>query len=150
MKVYNLNCKHDHRFEGWFASEQDFLDQAAQNRIECPMCGNHQVARLPSAPRLNLSGNRGEQVPTPSTAVEAVLPDAQLEQQWMAVAKAIVENTEDVGERFAEEARRIHYKETEARAIRGVASLKESQALAEEGISVVPFALPTALKHTLQ
>ena len=62
MKVLNLRCAHDHGFEGWFASEQDFLAQRERGAIECPLCGDVEIARLPSAPRLNISGDRAPQV----------------------------------------------------------------------------------------
>lgn len=132
MKVFNLCCAHDHQFEGWFSSEQDYLGQMENGLIECPVCGVKEVKKLPSAPRLNLS--RG-QLPQQSQAVTT-------RQEWLAVARMVMANTEDVGYGFAEEARRIHYKETAARNIRGVVSDEQYAALADEGIEVISIPLP--------
>ncbi|WP_420475364.1 DUF1178 family protein [Noviherbaspirillum sp. ST9] len=139
MKVYNLICEHDHRFEGWFSSEDDFKAQSDAMLIACPVCENHSVRKLPSAPRLNLSGAQASK-----SDVE------QAQKQLLDIVRKIVANTEDVGERFAEEARRIHYNEAPERAIRGVASVKEFEALSDEGIDVLPFPVSDALKSPLQ
>lgn len=140
MKVYNLSCEHGHRFEGWFSSEDDFNRQLAGRHIECPTCDSQNVTRLPSAPRLNLSGAQDQQ---PDTR-------AELEAALFEVARQMIANTEDVGDRFAEEARRIHYNEAPERSIRGVATLDEREALAEEGIDVVTLSIPAVLKQPLQ
>lgn len=152
MKVLNLRCAHDHGFEGWFASETDFVDQNARGVVECPMCGNQQVTRLPSAPRLNLSGAREPATPdavapsAPSAAAVAEPSAAQMQAMWLRAVQQVLKTTEDVGERFPEEARRIHYGETAQRGIRGQASVEERAALAEEGIEVMPLPLPASLK----
>lgn len=138
MKVYNLCCEHDHRFEGWFSSGDDFASQSEQGRIACPVCGSHAIRRLPSAPRLNLSQ---EQQADDSAKIQA---------QILQMMRQVVANTEDVGERFAEEARRIHYDEIPNRAIRGTATIAECEALVEEGIDVTPLPMPEALKQPLQ
>jgi hypothetical protein len=140
MKVYNLSCEHNHRFEGWFSSEDDFNAQLAQQRIECPICDGHTITRLPSAPRLNLSTAQ-----TPEVGA-----GARLQAKLIDIARRVIANTEDVGERFAEEARRIHYNEVPERGIRGVATVDECEALAEEGIDVMTLPVPTALKQPLQ
>lgn len=140
MKVYDLGCEHDHCFEGWFSSEADFTAQQEQGHIECPVCESRKVRKLPSAPRLNLS--------TPQTPANE--PAVQLQAKVMEFLRQVVANTEDVGARFAEEARRIHYKETPERAIRGVASIQECEALTDEGIDIVALPLPKAAKQTLQ
>jgi hypothetical protein len=140
MKVYNLCCQHDHRFEGWFSSEDDFISQSENLLVQCPVCDGHQIKRLPSAPRLNLTGAQ----------MLKENPAAQKQEQWIEFARKVLADTEDVGERFADEARRIHYKETADRGIRGIATPDEREALAEEGIEVMPFAIPAALKQTLQ
>ena len=146
MKVLDLRCANGHGFEGWFGSEDDFLDQNGRGLVECPMCADRVVTRLPSAPRLNLSGAR-EPAAQP-TKVEPAAADVQA--LWMQVVRHAIENTDDVGERFAEEARRIHYGETEARGIRGVASTQEREALHEEGIEVMSLPIPPALKGPVQ
>jgi hypothetical protein len=148
MKVLDLRCANGHGFEGWFGSEDDFLDQNGRGLVECPLCADHVITRLPSAPRLNLSGAR-EPAPAPAPA-KAEPAAADLQAMWMQAVRHAIENTDDVGERFAEEARRIHYGETDARGIRGVASPQERQALHEEGIEVLSLPIPPALKGPVQ
>lgn len=161
MKVFDLACEHDHRFEGWFGSTQAFDEQLERGFVECPVCTSRTVRRMPSAPRLNLSsapepqgqsgrdmerkkGEKGE-------AVAAAMPTPQqLQALWMKMARHLAENTEDVGERFADEARRIHYNEAPERGIRGVATREQRAELEEEGIDVFSFPLPAAAKETLQ
>ena len=147
MKVLNLRCAHDHRFEGWFASEADFQSQGERELVACPLCGDKTISRLPSAPRLNVSRQREE----PSTQAAAVdIEQARAQGQWLRAVKEMISKTEDVGDRFPEEARRIHYGEAEERGIRGRASLEDAHALREEGIEVVSVAVPETLKGPLQ
>ena len=146
MKVLDLRCANGHGFEGWFGSEDDFLDQNGRGLVECPLCADRVITRLPSAPRLNLSGARE---PDPAAA-KAEPAAADLQAMWMQMVRHAIKNTDDVGERFAEEARRIHYGETGARGIRGVASPQERQALHEEGIEVLSLPIPPALKGPVQ
>ena len=146
MKVLDLRCANGHGFEGWFGSEDDFLDQNGRGLVECPLCANHVVSRLPSAPRLNLSGAR-EPGPVPAKAEAAA---ADLQALWIQAVRHAIANTDDVGERFAEEARRIHYGEADVRGIRGVASAEERHALHEEGIEVLALPIPPALKGPVQ
>jgi hypothetical protein len=141
MKVYNLSCEHDHSFEGWFASEEDFTKQLQAGEIACPVCESRGIVKLPSAPRLNLSG---AQPPQQSEV------GAQAQAQLKELLRHVVASTEDVGERFAEEARRMHYNEAPERAIRGVATPHEYEALADEGIDVVALPLLSAVKSPLQ
>lgn len=158
MKVFNLACGHDHRFEGWFASAEDFDGQLERGLIECPVCGDRAIRKLPSAPRLNLSGATepaashapvGQQPGVPAPVGAAPSPQ-QLQAMWMKLARHLVDNTEDVGENFAEEARRIHYRESPERGIRGVASAEERAELADEGIEVFAFPLPRSMKDPIQ
>jgi len=149
MKVLNLQCSHAHAFEGWFGSEEDFQDQLARGLVECPLCGDTGIAKLPSAPRLNLGASEPAAAPAQKQEVMSA-PNAQLQAAWMQLVKQVMSNTEDVGERFAEEARKIHYGESEERGIRGQASKEETQALLEEGISVLPLPIPKGLKGPLQ
>jgi len=145
MKVLNLQCSHSHSFEGWFASEDDFRGQLGRGLVECPLCGDTGVTKMLSAPRLNL----GAAQPAPRQEVMSA-PEASLQVEWLKMVRHVMANTEDVGERFAEEARRIHYGEIEQRGIRGQASREETEALAEEGIAVLPLPIPKALKEPLQ
>jgi hypothetical protein len=167
MKVLDLRCEHGHAFEGWFGSEDDYRQQLERGQLACPLCGTKAVQRLPSAPRLNLSGARAEPpqsaasaappaAPAPLTGPgSAVAPAPDAERQaaqalWLQAVRHVMANTEDVGSQFAEEARRIHYGEAENRAIRGQASKEETQALGEEGIDVISMPVPDALKGPLQ
>jgi hypothetical protein len=158
MKVLNLRCADGHGFEGWFASEEDFLQQNGRSSIECPMCANRVISRMPTAPRLNLGASRGSvESPSPAPAetagpgsgMQAALP-ADLQAAWLKTVRHLMDNTEDVGHQFAEKARRIHYGEEPNRGIRGQASLQEREALREEGIETLSIPLPVAHKGPLQ
>ena len=148
MKVLNLRCANDHRFEGWFASDDDFASQGERGLMACPMCADQAITRLPSAPRVNVLG-RGDAA---RSEVDAVLPAQANQQQakWLHAVREMLASTEDVGERFAEEARRIHYGEAEQRGIRGRASRQDADSLRDEGIEVLSLALPEAVKGPLQ
>lgn len=146
MKVLDLQCAHGHGFEGWFGSEDDFQSQLTRGLVECPVCGDTAVAKKLSAPRLNL----GACAPAESPKREVAAVDPQLQAAWMKMVRHVLANTEDVGGRFAEEARRIHYGETAERNIRGQASREETESLLEEGIAVMPLPIPKALKEPLQ
>ena len=146
MKVFNLACEHDHAFEGWFASAEDYDSQLARGLLECPTCASRTIRKMLSAPRLNLS------TPSASDSAAPAKPATPEQAQAMLfkLARHIMANTEDVGARFAEEARRIHYKEAPERGIRGQASAEEARELAEEGIEVMALPLPAAVKEPLQ
>jgi hypothetical protein len=146
MKVLNLQCAHRHGFEGWFGSEDDFQGQLERGLVECPICGDTGVTKLPSAPRLNL----GAVAPAQPKHEVMTTQDPSMQAQWLQMVRHVLANTEDVGERFAEEARRIHYGETEERNIRGQASQEETEALIDEGIGVLPLPIPKALKGPVQ
>jgi hypothetical protein len=150
MKVLDLKCSHDHRFEGWFASTEEFESQLSRKLVACPVCSSTQVSRMPSAPRLNLSSGRSEEGGSPS-ATKGPEHTAQATQaRALKFMRDILERTENVGDRFAEEARRMHYDEAPARNIRGVATPEDAHALLEEGIDVMPLPVPAALKEPLQ
>jgi hypothetical protein len=144
MKVINLRCTHGHTFEGWFGSDDDFLDQNGRGLIECPLCADKVIQRMPSAPRLNLSGAREAEAPAAASAAD------DLQARWLKTMRHVIANTEDVGDQFADEARRIHHGESPERGIRGQASAEDRQALRDEGIEVHPLPMPAALKDTLQ
>ena len=161
MKVLDLQCRQGHVFEGWFASEDDFQGQKQRGLVQCPLCADDHIEKRLSAPRLNLGAREPaapSAVPTPSAAPEGsslqvgnppALPPA-LQAAWLDLARKIVANTEDVGARFAQEARRMHHGEVQERAIRGQATPDEAMELLEEGIAVMPLPLPAAAKETLQ
>jgi hypothetical protein len=139
MKVFSLQCGQGHGFEGWFASEDAFVDQGDRGLLECPFCSSREVQRLPSAPRLNLSASR-------EVVCERTPERQSVEALWLRAMRHVMTQTEDVGDRFADEARRIHYGETAERGIRGRTSGEEAQALRDEGIDVVPLSVPASLK----
>ena len=141
MIVYRLACDGGHHFEGWFASAGHFDEQATSGRLSCPACASSQIRKLPAAPYVKGS--------VPAQAEEA--KHAALRAKALrALRKFLVANTEDVGRRFPEVARRMHYGEEEERAIRGKATLQEAAELHEEGISalaVAPDVLPGEEVH---
>ncbi|MGJ7507648.1 DUF1178 family protein [Variovorax sp. GT1P44] len=145
MKVLNLQCAHGHGFEGWFASHEAFETQLASGLVECPICGDTAITKLLAAPRLNLGGTKPSPETPPVQAVENT-PEAR----WLRAVREVIAQTEDVGERFADEARKMHYGEAEERGIRGQATREQAQTLIDEGISVFSLPLPAALKETLQ
>jgi hypothetical protein len=151
MKVLNLRCANGHGFEGWFASDDDYMSQNGRGLVECPLCADKVVTRMPSAPRLNLSGAKEPASPVSAAAAPVAAPQpADLQAAWLGAVRELMARTEDVGDRFAEEARRIHYGEEEARGIRGQATPQEREALREEGIETMSIPLPSALKGPVQ
>jgi hypothetical protein len=152
MKVFDLSCEREHVFEGWFASHADFDQQQATGRIECPLCGSKSITKRLSAPRLNVShlhrdAPRGGKMPPAGSGDQARqggTPDQAVlvQRRVLELVREVVKNTEDVGERFPEEARRIHSGASPERGIRGQASPEERAELAEEGIETLalPFA----------
>jgi hypothetical protein len=146
MKVLNLRCGQQHDYEGWFASEEDFVSQSERSIVACPLCGDTKVVRLPTAPRLNVSRHAAVE----STAPRETRTEMTLQSQWLRAVRQVMNSTEDVGERFPEEARRIHYGEVEERGIRGKASKEDADALREEGIEVMALPLPDAVKGPVQ
>jgi hypothetical protein len=149
MKVFNLCCDREHPFEGWFASGEDFDRQLAVGMIECPVCASTEVRKLLSAPRLNLGGSNEPAESSPTEPV-AMPNDQSMRAMMVQIARHIAVNSEDVGERFPEEARRIHYDEAPKRSIRGLASKEEAADLKDEGIEVMPVPFANLLKNPLQ
>jgi hypothetical protein len=133
MIVLNLICRQQHRFEGWFASADAFDDQSRRGLVSCPFCNDAEIDRLPSGPRVI---NSAVEAGSSAESLSAV------QEQLMEVLKTAVRDSENVGRRFPEEARKIHYKEAEPRNIRGIASVKEAHDLLDEGIVVVPLPMP--------
>ncbi len=151
MKVLDLQCSASHVFEGWFGSEDDFRSQLERGLVECPVCGDIQVTKKLSAPRLNLGASEPAAPGKASSSaarqeVVAAAPAAELQAAYLRMVREVLAKTEDVGERFVEEARRMHYGETQERGIRGQATPDETRALLDEGIPVLPLPIPKALK----
>jgi hypothetical protein len=146
--IFDLVCAHGHRFEGWFASTEAFEQQQNATLLICPVCDDVDVARLPSAQvRVPRGAGRESAAPEQADAEERPQRDAiaGLPADVLAKLREIVKSTENVGRRFPEEARKIHYNETPARPIRGQASRDEARELSAEGIefaSLPPFLTP--------
>ena len=140
MIVYDLACSQGHRFEGWFGSGEDFVAQKARDLVRCPVCDAAEVERLPSA-HVSVSSPAPASPRAPAPAPAATAPTeavAGIPPELIAKLREVVRNTENVGTRFPEEARKIHYEEVPARAIRGQASPEDAQALRDEGIEFAP------------
>lgn len=154
MKVLDLQCGHQHGFEGWFASEDDFAGQLRRGLVTCPLCGDARIEKKLSAPRLNLRTSRHETVPevgAPETPPVDPHPGlAALQAHMLSTLRRLVAESEDVGERFADQARAMHHGEVERRSIRGRTTPQEAIELLEEGVDVLPLPALPALKETLQ
>jgi hypothetical protein len=154
MITFDLKCSTgDHRFEGWFASSSEFDRQKQLGLIACPFCGSADVGKAVMAPSIGRKGNqssllaRNQEAPQEAAVAISNLPEMPVEIQ-SAIAEVakmqtkMLEKSEWVGRQFADEARAIHYGESEARSIHGEASLNEARELHEEGVSVAPLPLP--------
>lgn len=164
MIVYDLACRENgHRFEGWFASSDDFTHQQARGFVTCPQCDSHDVIKAPMAPRLNRKGNQ-QVVATPSLPAPTqamVAPAAgpaptpplppEVREKLQAAIKVVVEAQAEalkssrwVGKSFAEDARAMHYGDKEPAPIHGQASPEDARALVEEGVEIMPLLVPVA------
>jgi hypothetical protein len=173
MKVLDLQCRLGHSFEGWFGSQADYDAQRERSLVTCPVCNDSEITKMLSAPRLNLghgaapepkqvegstAAGAGSSPSGPADAASAApaLPDVapealqHMQAALMNMVRHVMANTEDVGPQFAEEARKIHYGEREARHIRGQATREETEALIDEGIEVMALPVPEHLKGPLQ
>ncbi|MCC6918046.1 MAG: DUF1178 family protein [Alphaproteobacteria bacterium] len=125
MIKYDLVCRKEHRFEAWFASSDAFEAQSAKSRIACPVCNSKKIVKAPMAPSVSKSGD----MPSP----------AEMRKALVKLRKHVETNAEHVGPRFAEEARAIHYGDSEDRPIYGDATAEETRELKDEGIPVTPI-----------
>jgi hypothetical protein len=149
LKVFDLQCEQGHVFEGWFGSADNYEAQQAKGLLSCPVCESTHISMKLSAPRLNVSHLKQADAapssasPTAANATAVASPAAaqmsQLQAEVLKQIRQIVRSTENVGARFAEEARRIHDGEATERPIRGTATPQEREELAEEGIAVMPI-----------
>jgi hypothetical protein len=136
MIVFDLICKDKHRFEGWFASGEDFTAQQSRGLLACPVCGAAHVEKLPAA---KIRKQAESAVPAPANAVQDNKPEHV---DVSRIIDYVLTHSEDVGSGFAEEARKIHYEEAPLRSIRGVATRTETEELHEEGIPVFSLPIP--------
>lgn len=149
MIRYALACQNGHDFESWFRGSEDFDRQNARGLVNCPVCGSASVAKQLMAPSvartdrgrtIDQTGVAVTETPAPEAGVALLSErEAQLRAMLRAVREQVVANSEDVGKRFAEEARKIHYGESEQRSIFGEASPEDARALNEEGIEFHPL-----------
>lgn len=138
MIVFELICSERHRFEGWFASGEDFESQRARGLLSCPVCSDSSIEKLLTA-KIGTSevAAAHEEKALPVPAKQAERPRNLNE-----LIDYVLLNTENVGEKFPSEARRIHRKEIPHRNIRGVATHEETEELLEEGVAVLPLPIP--------
>jgi hypothetical protein len=149
MIVYDLHCAEGHRFEGWFGSSADYVEQREQGLVECPQCGSQEVAKAPMAPAVPAKSNQrtGKVVAKPGKPVtnREIPPEVHKAMRALAEAQAKALRTSTyVGDGFAEESRAMHYGEKEVEAIHGKATVREAKELIEEGIAVAPLPFPIA------
>ncbi|RVT93343.1 DUF1178 family protein [Sphingomonas crocodyli] len=150
MIVFDLQCAQDHVFEIWFGSSDDYERQKARGLVTCPYCGSDKVEKAVMAPRVGAKGNqRAEVVPADASVPMAggAIDPAQHKAMMAALAKVqakMLEGSDNVGDRFADEARAMHLGEADARPIHGRASLEDARALVEEGVPVAPLPLPVS------
>ncbi len=138
MIIYDLICAQGHGFEGWFDDAKEYEKQHRNGILKCPVCGDAEVHKIPSASHISLKRN-------------AVIPDEQVRNRKLLkrVHEHVERNYEDVGVKFAEEARKMHYGEREQRNIRGAATWSEFTELREEGIEVLPLPAKPVAKDKL-
>jgi hypothetical protein len=147
MVIYNLVCRKQHRFEGWFPSFEEFQKQAERKLLSCPTCGSKKVEKVPHACAVHLKKDdnpepkKTRRKPQPAAPGTELSP-AEFTELMIRVHHYVKENFEDVGSRFAHEARQIHNGEAEARPIHGTATTQEAQELAEDGVPVVALPKP--------
>jgi len=161
MIKYSLGCDDDHQFEGWFSGSDEFDRLSAGNHLDCPVCGSTKISKLLMAPSVKTTKGKdntsGETVPVdtsmPVSPTAANLPMAagsampslpsQIEEKVIGhlreIREQVLKNADDVGDKFAEEARKIHYGESDQRGIYGSATPKDVAELIEEGVEIVPL-----------
>lgn len=130
MISYNLRCAKDHEFEGWFKDSAAFAAQRDAEEIDCPICGDRRIEQALSVPNISSGKTQSRAVAEKATQMRAALRE---------VRRHVEKTHDNVGENFAEEARKIHYGETESRAIYGDASPTEAKELVEEGVPIAPL-----------
>ncbi|MGG4606454.1 DUF1178 family protein [Paenalcaligenes sp. Me131] len=148
LKVFDLQCENQHVFEGWFKSQDNYEQQLEQKLLSCPVCHSVVVHKKLSAPRLNLrhlkdSPSKPASAAAMSSAAggapSAATDVAAMQAEVMRQVRTLLSQADNVGENFAEEARKMHNGEIEERSIRGSATAEECVELVEEGIAVVPI-----------
>jgi hypothetical protein len=148
MIRYNLRCERGHAFESWFQSSQAYETQEKRKLVNCPSCGSAKVERAIMAPQIVSKKSRDRAAPAPVAAMEATTPastplmmaqERELRAKLRELRDHIVKNADNVGERFPNEARKMHYGDIEHRPIYGEASPEEARSLIDEGVEVSPL-----------
>ena len=152
MIVFDLQCRAgSHRFEGWFASSEDYARQQERGLVTCPMCGSPDVEKAVMAPAIGRKGNQiAPASPVPEAeshktvgAAPALPPEAVAVFQALAELQAeTLKSSRWVGGNFAEDARAMYYGEKDAEPIHGQATIEEARELVEEGIDIAPILVP--------
>jgi len=147
MIVFDLLCTGGHRFEGWFNSAADYASQKERHLVTCPSCGSAKVERVPSATRANLGAEppkppKAPAQPAKTPEMEGKDPFAIAQMLYSKMLDDLLTKSEDVGREFPAEARKIFYRESPERAIRGQATQEEHDELVDEGIPVARFPVP--------
>jgi len=130
---FSLHCEKEHEFEGWFSSGADYDSQSERGLVSCPVCGSGKVSKALMAPAVAVPRD----APTRPLAMDP--EKREMMRKLREMVQAVKQNSEDVGDRFADEARKIHHGETEARGIIGKASSEDAKSLIEEGIDIAPL-----------
>ena len=148
MIRYSLRCERGHAFESWFQSSSAYEAQEKRNLVNCPVCGSPKVERAIMSPQIVSKKGREGAVPAPAAATDVTTPtstpllmaqERELRAKLRELRDHIVKNADNVGERFPNEARKMHYGDIEHRPIYGEASPDEARALIEEGVEVTPL-----------
>lgn len=142
MIHYTLTCEQEHVFEGWFRSSADFDGQVGQGLVTCPVCGSTAITRAPMAPNVQSARGRESRAEAAAPRQTVMVPDQAQKMMLEAlreIRRKVTESADYVGEKFAEEARKMHYGEAELRGIWGEATSEEASSLADEGIEFQPL-----------
>jgi hypothetical protein len=148
MIRYNLRCERGHAFESWFQSSQAYETQEKRKLVNCPSCGSAKVERAIMAPQIVSKKSRDRTAPVPAAAADTTVPSStplmmaqerELRAKLRELRDHIVKNADNVGERFPNEARKMHYGDIEHRPIYGEASPEEARSLIDEGVEVSPL-----------
>lgn len=133
MIRFSLHCEKDHEFEGWFSSSADYDAQSEGGLVNCPVCGSRKIGKTLMAPAVAVSRD------APARPLAMDPEKREMMRKLREMVQAVKQNSEDVGDRFADEARKIHHGETEARGIIGKASSEDARSLIDEGIDIAPL-----------
>lgn len=133
MIRFSLVCDKDHEFDGWFRNNEDFDTQSRRGLVDCPVCGSSKIGKALMAPSVSTGRKKAKMALAASQEQKKAL--AQLRE----LTEKLRENADYVGDRFAEEARKIHFGETEQRGIYGEATFEEAKGLIEDGVEFLPL-----------